>query len=181
MSTLTVRTKDEELLKALQCWWEEFSPGLPEGKWILTDGDTEKVLGKENEIVFSETPGKGQLVRPFSFEELEGLFGESGKSAAPEREGARRQGQRLIFSGERAILDGQPLLLTPLEGRLLKALLDAERPLSSSELSERLFGTVRPSNQVSVYIGYLRKKTDLPGKERLIFTAHGRGYYLKNE
>lgn len=139
------------------------------------------MLGKENEIVFSETPGKGQLVRPFSFEELEGLFGESGKSAAPEREGAHRQGQRLIFSGERAILDGQPLLLTPLEGRLLKALLDAERPLSSSELSERLFGTVRPSNQVSVYIGYLRKKTDLPGKERLIFTAHGRGYYLKNE
>ena len=87
----------------------------------------------------------------------------------------------MIFAGERAILDGQPLLLTPLEGRLLKALLDAERPLSSSELSERLFGTVRPSNQVSVYIGYLRKKTDLPGKERLIFTAHGRGYYLKNE
>lgn len=59
MSTLTVRTKDEELLKALQCWWEEFSPGLPEGKWILTDGDTEKVLGKENEIVFFGNARKG--------------------------------------------------------------------------------------------------------------------------
>ena len=97
MSSLTVRTKDEELLKALRCWWEEFSPGLPEGKWILTDGDSEKVLGKENEIVFSETPGKGQLVRPFSFEELEGLFGESGKSAAPGR--SAQTGPTVDFCG----------------------------------------------------------------------------------
>ncbi len=181
MNSLTVRTKDEELMKALRCWWEEFSLRLPEGKWILTDGDTEKVLGKENEIVFSETPGKGQLVRPFSFEELEGIFSGSGKLIASSKEEEFGQDKRLFFSREGAILDGQSLCLTPLEERLLRALSDADRPLSSSELSIRLFGTVRPSNQISVYIGYLRKKTDLPGKERLIFTAHGRGYYLKNE
>ena len=88
MSSLTVRTKDEELLKALRCWWEEFSPGLPEGKWILTDGDSEKVLGKENEIVFRKRPERDSLSVPFPLRSWRDFSAKAG--SLPLRRGKER-------------------------------------------------------------------------------------------
>jgi DNA-binding response OmpR family regulator len=35
------------------------------------------------------------------------------------------------------------------------------------------------TNVVEVYIAYLRKKVDAPGKKRLIRTVRGAGYILK--
>ena len=41
------------------------------------------------------------------------------------------------------------------------------------------FADTSTSNVVDVYIGYLRKKIDLPGEPSLIRTIRGRGYCLE--
>jgi DNA-binding response OmpR family regulator len=40
------------------------------------------------------------------------------------------------------------------------------------------FNSEADSNVVDVYIGYLRRKIERPGKPRLILTLRGRGYSL---
>ena len=51
------------------------------------------------------------------------------------------------------------------------------RDLLLSRVWEEEFGLT--TNLVDVYIGYLRKKVDGPGEERLIRTVRGAGYALK--
>ena len=37
------------------------------------------------------------------------------------------------------------------------------------------------SNVIDVYVGYLRRKIDLPGEARLLHTTRGAGYVLRVE
>jgi DNA-binding response OmpR family regulator len=59
---------------------------------------------------------------------------------------------------------------------------NARRALSRDLLLSRVweldFGA---TNVVDVYIGYLRKKIDLPGEKRLIHTVRGAGYALRSD
>ena len=59
---------------------------------------------------------------------------------------------------------------------------NARRALSRDILLSRVweldFGA---TNVVDVYIGYLRKKIDLPGEKRLIHTVRGAGYALRGD
>jgi len=59
---------------------------------------------------------------------------------------------------------------------------NARRALSRDILLSRVweqdFGS---TNVVDVYIGYLRKKIDLPGDKRLIHTVRGAGYALRSD
>ena len=60
---------------------------------------------------------------------------------------------------------------------------NARRVLSRDMLLSRVweqdFGVT--TNVVDVYIGYLRKKIDLPGEKRLIHTLRGAGYVLRSD
>ena len=169
MRELDVRTNDEILRKALTCWWRDFSPRLPDGRYVLTDLDACPPLGCASECTLSYNK-EGDLTRPFAFEDLEKLFLE--KCATP---------VRLIFAPDGVFLDGERLSLSPLEKRLLYLLAEASAPMDARALSMALWGEERPSNQVTVYIGYLRKKTDRPDGRRLIFTQKGKGYYIQND
>ncbi len=172
MKQLNVRTADAVLKRALEGWWAEYMPCAPEDLHLtLTDLDSVPPLGQD-EITLSRTM-PCHLPRPFSFEQLEALI-----EGVPQK-----SGKRLILTPSDAFLDGQRLSLTPLEFRLLALLSKSsgEEPISGTQLSLALWGQERPSNQINVYISYLRAKTDLPGKERLICTKRGRGFYLKNE
>ena len=170
MTNLEIRTKDERLRQALLCWFEEYAPLLPEEKTVLiTDLDDYEKTGLPYEITLSKSK-PCHLARPFSYEELE--------AAVRQTEPIEK---RLIFTEQGVFLDGKELSLSALEHRLLQALSEASAPLSKEELSRLLFNEERTSNQINVYIRYLRKKTDLPGKERLIHTLHGKGFYLKND
>ena len=168
---LEIRTKDEVLRRALECWWKDFSCRCPERDFVITDLASFAPLGCANEITLSAANEKGALPRPFSYEELENALFEAEQKKTP----------RLVFTAEGARLDGRKLSLSPLEGRLLRLLDEADGPLSAKELSLRLFGEERPSNQINVYINYLRKKTDLPGKERLIRTVRNKGFYISHD
>jgi two-component system response regulator MprA len=77
---------------------------------------------------------------------------------------------------------GRRIHLTPIEFALLELLLtNPRRVLRRSEIFVRVwgfdFGSM--SNSLNVYIGYLRRKTEAAGEDRLIHTVRGVGYVLR--
>src|SRR5581483_2965232 len=71
--------------------------------------------------------------------------------------------------------------LTRIEFDLLELLLRHPRQVLTRELIlDRVWGYTFDSgtNSLAVYIGYLRRKTEAGGEERLIHTARGVGYVL---
>jgi len=76
----------------------------------------------------------------------------------------------------------RPMELTPTEFRLLELLLRNPRQVLTREvIFDRVWGfDFGPSsNTLSVYIGYLRRKTEAAGEPRLIHTVRGVGYMLR--
>ena len=72
--------------------------------------------------------------------------------------------------------------LTRIEYDLLELLLRHPRQVLTRELIlDRVWGYTFDSgtNSLAVYIGYLRRKTELDGEPRLIHTARGVGYVLR--
>jgi len=78
---------------------------------------------------------------------------------------------------------GDPIELTRTEFALLELFLRNPRQvLTRSIIFERVWGyDFGPtSNSLDVYIGYLRRKTEVGGKARLIHTVRGVGYALRD-
>ena len=77
---------------------------------------------------------------------------------------------------------GRTIGLTPIEFDLLELFLrHPGRVLSRGEIFSRVWGYDfgASSNSLTVYIGYLRRKTEAGGESRLIHTVHGVGYVLQ--
>ena len=122
------------------------------------------------------------LVKPFAFEEL----------LARVRSLVRRRYERkqplievadlkIDTAAQRVWRGGDEIVLTGREYALLEYLaLRAGQTVSRSDIWQHLyeFESQATSNVVDVYIGYLRKKIDLPGRSPLIQTVRGRGYML---
>ena len=87
--------------------------------------------------------------------------------------------------GTREVRRGGDLIdLTRTEFALLELFLRNPRQvLTRSVIFERVWGyDFGPtSNSLDVYIGYLRRKTELEGKPRLIHTVRGVGYALRED
>ena len=78
--------------------------------------------------------------------------------------------------------DGTPLELTRTEYMLLEMLLAHPRQvLTREQILETVWGfDFEPaSNSLDVYVMYLRRKTEIEGKPRLIHTVRGVGYVLR--
>jgi two-component system, OmpR family, response regulator MprA len=76
----------------------------------------------------------------------------------------------------------RPFTLTRIEYDLLELLLRHPRQVLTRELIlDRVWGYTFDSgtNSLAVYVGYLRRKTELDGEPRLIHTARGVGYVLR--
>jgi two-component system OmpR family response regulator len=74
---------------------------------------------------------------------------------------------------------GRDVTLTPREFALLEYLMsNANKPLAKSEILASVWGGdfEGDPNIVEVYIGYLRRKIDLPGQPSIIHTVRGVGY-----
>ena len=83
---------------------------------------------------------------------------------------------RGVRRGDRAIT------LTPLEFALLELFLANPRHvLSRSFIFTRVWGFdfSGTSNSLNVYVGYLRRKIEVDGGRRLIYTVRGVGYVLR--
>ena len=122
------------------------------------------------------------LVKPFAFEEL------LARIRALLRRGYRQKNPRIKVKDLRIDLTTQrvwrgreELELTPREYALLEYLaMRAGQTVSRTDVWEHVyeFNSSASSNVVDVYIGYLRKKIERPGKPSLIRTVRGRGYIL---
>jgi two-component system response regulator MprA len=77
---------------------------------------------------------------------------------------------------------GRRIDLTPTEFRLLELFLsNPGRVLTHAEIFSEVWGfDFGPgSNLLSVYVGYLRRKTEARGEPRLLHTVRGVGYVLR--
>jgi two-component system response regulator MprA len=77
---------------------------------------------------------------------------------------------------------GRRITLTRTEFALLQAFLEnPKRVLKRDWLLREVWGNDFPAtaNSLEVYIGYLRRKTELEGESRLIHTVRGVGYALR--
>lgn len=91
---------------------------------------------------------------------------------------------RMIPSAREVYVDEERISLTPTEFDLLHYfLLNPRQILERSQILQRVWGYdfYGDENVLEVYIGYLRKKTELNGHERLIQTVRSIGYVLREE
>jgi two-component system response regulator MprA len=170
-------------------------PGL-DGVEVLarlrTAGDETPILmltardAIEDRIEGLESGADDYLVKPFAPAELVARL-----HALLRRSAATRQEKPLTFTDlyldpvTRVTRRGdREFDLTPTEFDLLHYLmLHPHYVLSRTSILERVWGYDfgGDDNVLEVYIGYLRKKTELNGEPRLIHTIRGVGYVLREE
>jgi two-component system response regulator MprA len=75
---------------------------------------------------------------------------------------------------------GRPIGLTPTEFDLLRQFLaHPGRVLARAYLRRQVWGYDHGTNNLDVYIGYLRRKTEAGGAARLLHTVRGIGFVLR--
>lgn len=128
------------------------------------------------------------LVKPFSIEELLARL-RALTRRSPTAAGA--QGQNEVLTLEDLQLNlathevsrgGEPVHLSHTEFQLLRCLLaEAGRVQSRQSLLEQVWGEnfVGDTNVLDVYVRYLRRKLEPPGRPTLIQTVRGVGFLLK--
>jgi len=144
---------------------------------ILTAKDT-----VEDRVVGLDLGADDYLVKPFAFEELLARIRALLRRSYREKNPRIKVGDLQIDLIRQQVWRGQEeILLTPREYALLEYLaMRADQVVSRSDIWEHVyeFSSSASSNVVDVYIGYLRKKIERPGKPSLIHTVQGRGYTL---
>jgi two-component system, OmpR family, response regulator MprA len=123
------------------------------------------------------------LTKPFALEELVARVRALLRRTYPEDEGVLRVGDLELNPRTRDVRRGERALeLTRIEFALLELLLrNAGVVLSHDVILERVWGfdDAYASNTLDVYIGYLRRKTEVAGEPRLIHTVRGVGFVLR--
>jgi len=153
------------------------SKGCPAHVLILTarDAVADRVKGLD-------LGADDYLTKPFAFEELLARVRALARRAYCAKNPTLHVDDLLIETICRRVERGQEeVSLTPREYALLEYLaMRAGQVVSRTEIWEHVyeFNSEADSNVVDVYIGYLRKKIDRPGKPKLIRTVRGRGYSL---
>jgi two-component system, OmpR family, copper resistance phosphate regulon response regulator CusR len=138
----------------------------------------------ENIVTGLDTGADDYLVKPFNFDVLNARIRtliRRNRGTAPHH--IIKIADLLIDRAAKSVnRNGQPVSLTSTEFRLLEFMAtNRQRVLSRIEILEHVWdinfdlGT----NVVDVYINYLRKKIDKDFEPKLIHTAFGMGYILK--
>jgi two-component system response regulator MprA len=124
------------------------------------------------------------LVKPFALEELLARMRALLRRSTPQSENeVLRYADLSLDPGTRDVRRGNRRIeLTRTEFLLLELLLrNARQVLPREVIFDRVWGYDfgANSNSLEVYIGYLRRKTELDGEPRLIHTVRGVGYVLR--
>jgi two-component system response regulator MprA len=125
------------------------------------------------------------VVKPFALEELLARLRALLRRTSPDGTGVLRFADLELDPGTREVhRDGERIDLTRTEFALLELFLRNPRQvLTRSIIFERVWGYDfgYGSNSLDVYIGYLRRKTEVGGRPRLIQTVRGVGYALREQ
>lgn len=122
------------------------------------------------------------LVKPFAFEELLARIHALVRRKYHDKNPVITIGSLRIDTAAKDVWSAkEKLSLTPREYALLEYLaMRVGQTVSRTEIWEHVydFHASATSNVVDVYIGYLRKKIETPGKPAILHTIRGRGYLL---
>ncbi|WP_297742891.1 response regulator transcription factor [uncultured Tessaracoccus sp.] len=126
------------------------------------------------------------MVKPFALDELLARLRALTRRAKPhsEAESSTLQFQDLVLDPQHREVTraGQHISLTRTEFALLNVFMENPRKvLERNTLLNEVWGFEFPTtaNSLEVYIGYLRRKTEINGLPRLIHTVRGIGYVLR--
>lgn len=126
------------------------------------------------------------MVKPFAFDELLARLRALTRRVKPqgEVESATLQFEDMVLDTQHREVTraGQHISLTRTEFALLNVFMEHPRKvLERNTLLNEVWGYEFPTtaNSLEVYIGYLRRKTEVGGLPRLIHTVRGIGYVLR--
>jgi two-component system OmpR family response regulator len=122
------------------------------------------------------------LTKPFSFRVLVARLHALARRGAPERPVVLTAGTLSLDPTRRTVQRGQtPIALTPREFGLLAFLMrKQDAVITKAEILRNVWDEhyQGPDNVVEVYVGYLRRKIDVPFGTNTIETVRGVGYRL---
>ena len=163
--------------------------GLEVSRRLRSKGNTVPILmltartEVESRVAGLDAGADDYLAKPFALEELLARLRALLRRMAPGTEGVSRFADLELNPGTREVRrGGASIELTRTEFNLLELFMRNPRQvLTRSVIFERVWGYDFgfASNSLDVYIGYLRRKTELDGKPRLIQTVRGVGYTLR--
>lgn len=163
--------------------------GLEACRRIRARGDTTPILiltartEVSDRVAGLDAGADDYLVKPFALEELLArlralLRRSSGAIAA-----VMKVGDLVMDTGSREVRRGETVLdLTKTEFDLLELLMSNPGVVIDRDtIYDRIWGYdfATSSNSLDVYIGYLRRKTEIDGSPRLIQTVRGVGYVIR--
>jgi two-component system response regulator MprA len=138
----------------------------------------------ENRVAGLDAGADDYVTKPFALEELLARLRALLRRAGPGSSEVLRFADLELDPGTREVRrGGEPIDLTRTEFSLLELfLLNPRQVLTRSIIFERVWGYDFgfASNSLDVYIGYLRRKTEVGGRPRLIQTVRGVGYALRD-
>jgi two-component system, OmpR family, response regulator MprA len=162
--------------------------GLDVCRRLRAAGDTTPVLlltarGQVADRVAGLDAGADDyLAKPFALQELLARLRALLRRTSKERDVLHFADLSLDVDAREARRGERLIDLTPTEFRLVEVLLrHPRRVLTREALLESVWGYDFPtsSNSLDVYVGYVRRKLEAEGEPRLVHTARGVGYVLR--
>jgi len=162
--------------------------GLEVCRRLRRDGNSVPVLlltaraEVESRVAGLDAGADDYLPKPYALEELLARLRALLRRTGTTDEVLRFEDLELDPAAHEAHRGARPLELTRTEFLLLELLMRHPRQvLTRATIFDRVWGyDFGPaSNSLEVYIGYLRRKTEAGGEERLVHTVRGVGYALR--
>ncbi len=164
--------------------------------YVVKPFEVEEVFARLRALLRRTAPAdgdRGGTVRPDGAEDGHGEHGPGSRAGGPGGDGRARRRRRGVVEVADLRIDGpsrrawrgqRELELTRTEFELLELLArNAGIVLDHSTIYDRIWGyDFGPgSKNLAVYVGYLRRKVDVPGSRPLIHTVRGVGYVLRED
>ncbi len=163
--------------------------GLETCRRLRSRGDTTPILvltakhEVSDRVAGLDAGADDYMVKPFALEELLARVRALLRRATGQEADLLQVADLALDVGTRQVVRGDTALeLTKTEFQLLELLMrNANIVLTRDTIYERIWGYDFPtsSNSLDVYIGYLRRKTEVGRASRLIHTVRGVGYVLR--
>ena len=136
----------------------------------------------EDRVSGLEAGADDYLVKPFALRELLARVRALLRRSQSRRDVLGYADLTLDITTRKVTRDGQEIPLTRIEFGLLELLLrNAEQVLSYDVILERVwgYGEAPASNALAVFVGFLRRKLEDGGRQRLLHNVRGVGYVIR--